>query len=76
MFIDAMSRRQIDPPCTFEGNVWDLRFSPDGRTLAVAGHDATRAESGGVIDLVDVRSHLRWGRVQLPRFPHPHGCSA
>ena len=59
-FLDAASRRPVGEPYRLrDGNVQNLEFSPDGRTLAVAGHEPPTAASSGLVDLVDTRTHER-----------------
>ena len=51
------------------GIVQDLRFSPDGRTLAVSGNAPPNAR--GVVDLIDPRTQERRVRIVPPRYPGP-----
>ena len=69
-FVDAASRRPVGEPYRLrDGNVQSLDFSPDGRTLAVAGHEPPTPASSGLVDLVDTRTHERRARIVLPPFP-------
>ncbi len=47
-----------------------LTFSPDGRTLAVTGHEPTDEPPGALVDLIDPRTQERGVRTVLPP---PHG---
>ena len=49
--------------------VQHLAFSPDGRTLAVAGQDPL--DSPAIVDLVDSRTLRLRRRIHLPRFRDP-----
>jgi WD40 repeat protein/class 3 adenylate cyclase len=53
------------------GLVQRLAFSPDGKTLAVAGLPRLSDQTGHVLDLLDSRTLQRRSRVELPRFPEP-----
>ena len=71
-FVDATTRRPLGEPYRLrDGNIQDLEFSPDGRTLAVAGHKRRAAASSGLVDLVDTRTHERRARIALPPLPDP-----
>ena len=70
VFVDAASRRPVGSRtgcrmATFD----DLEFSPDGRTLAVAGQEPPVPGSGGLVDLVETRTHERRLRIVPPQFP-------
>ena len=68
-FVDAASRRAVGKPYRLrEGVVQDMRFSPDGATLAVAGIAPPNPENSGVVDLVDTRTHTRRLRIVPPPF--------
>jgi WD40 repeat protein/class 3 adenylate cyclase len=72
---DASSRRRLgryqlgDRPGN--GLVQTVQFSPDGRTLAVTGHEPPNEPPGALLDLLDVRTLERRVRVELPPFPEP-----
>ena len=70
-FVDAASRLPVGEPYRLrdDGIVASLDFSPDGRTLAVAGYEPRPPASSGLVDLVDTRTHERRARVVLPPFP-------
>ena len=69
-FVDAASRQPVGEPYRLrDGIVQNLDFSPDGRTLAVAGHEPQDPASSGLVDLVDTRTHERRARIVLPPFP-------
>jgi len=51
------------------GFIQQLRFSPDGRTLAVASQGPESAPPNARVDLIDPRTRERRLRVELPRFP-------
>ncbi len=69
-FVDAASRLPVGEPYRLrDGIVWNLDFSPDGRTLAVAGHEPQDPASAGLLDLVDTRTHERRARIVLPPVP-------
>ena len=71
-FVDATTRRRLGEPYRLrDGNIQDLEFSPDGKTLAVAGHQPATPASSGLIDLVDSRTHERRSRIALPPLPDP-----
>jgi len=67
---DAASRRVVGKPYALrDGLVQKLVFSPDGATLAVAGHEPQNEPPGALVDLIDPRTGARRLRVKLPRFP-------
>ena len=72
---DASSRRRLgeyqlgDAPG--DGLVQTLTFSPDGRTLAVAGHEPPDEPPGALVDLIDPRTQERTARIVLPPVPDP-----
>ena len=67
--VELPSRRPVGKPYELrDGIVQDLRFSPDGRTLAVAGQ-APNSPSRGVVDLIDPRTQERRVRLVPPRYP-------
>ena len=69
-FFDTARRRPVGRPYRLEnGHVTDIRFSPDGMTLAVAGWDEAKPRLGGVVDLVDARTHARRRQIVVPPFP-------
>lgn len=68
--VELPSRRPVGRPYEFRGGiVQDLRFSPDGRTLAVSGNAPPSAR--GVVDLIDPRTQERRVRIVPPRYPGP-----
>ncbi len=69
-FVDAATRLPVGEPYRLrDGIVHNLDFSPDGRTLAVAGHQPATPASSGLVDLVDTRTHERRARIVLPPVP-------
>ena len=69
-FVDAASRRPVGRPYRLRGgSIQSLDFSPDGTTVAVAGHEFPTSTSSGLVDLVDTRTHKRRARIVLPRLP-------
>jgi WD40 repeat protein/DNA-binding SARP family transcriptional activator len=69
-FVDAATRLPEGEPYRLRhGIVHSLEFSPDGRTLAVAGHEPATPASSGQVDLVDVRTRERRVRIVLPAVP-------
>jgi WD40 repeat protein/DNA-binding SARP family transcriptional activator len=72
--LDASSRRPLgkyqlgDAPGG--GLVQTLTFSPDGKTLAVTGHEPPDEPPGALVDLIDPRTQERRVRTVLPP---PHG---
>jgi WD40 repeat protein/DNA-binding SARP family transcriptional activator len=70
-FVDAATRLPVGEPYRLrDGIVHALAFSPDGRTLAVAGHAPATPASSGLVDLVDIRTHKRRARIVLPPVPN------
>ena len=68
--VELPSRRRVGRPYEFRGGiVQDLRFSPDGTTLAVSGNAPPNAR--GVVDLIDPRTLERRVRIVPPRYPGP-----
>ena len=69
---DAATRRPLGEPYRIEsGIIQNVRFSPDGDTLAVSFMDRSVPELSGVFDLIDPRSGDRRLRVRLPPFQGP-----
>jgi len=70
---DAASRRPLGEPYRLrdKGVIQQLRFSPDGRTLAVAGEERESRPPNARVDLIDPRTGKRRLRVELPPFPDP-----
>jgi DNA-binding SARP family transcriptional activator len=68
---DAATRRPLGRPYRIQaGLVQNVRFSPDGSTLAVSFLDQTHRQAG-MVDLIDPRSHRRRLRVRLPALRAP-----
>ena len=64
---DAATRRPLGQPYRIEsGIIQNVRFSPDGDTLAVSFMDRSVPELSGVFDLIDPRSGERRLRLRLP----------
>lgn len=63
------SRRQVGAYRI--GLIQFVRFSPDGRTLAVTGHQPADEPPGALLDLVDARTLERRRRVVLPPPARP-----
>jgi WD40 repeat protein/DNA-binding SARP family transcriptional activator len=70
---DAASRRPLGRPYRIESSIiQNVRFSPDGDTLAVSYFDMTAAEQrNGLVDLIDPRTRELRQRVRLPPLPEP-----
>ena len=69
---DAATRRPLGPPYRIDGGlIQNVRFSPDGRTLAVSSMDPKDPDHNGLVDLIDARTRERTLRVRLPRLPEP-----
>ena len=69
---DAATRRPLGEPYRIEsGIIQNVRFSPDGETLAVSFMDRSVSELSGVFDLIDPRNGDRRLRVRLPPFRGP-----
>jgi WD40 repeat protein/DNA-binding SARP family transcriptional activator len=66
---DAATRRPLGRPYWIrEGLIQDLRFSPDGRTLAVSSGNPDNRTRSGLVDLIDPRTKERRLRVVPPPF--------
>jgi WD40 repeat protein/DNA-binding SARP family transcriptional activator len=64
---DAATRQPLGKPYWIQGGfIQQLRFSPDGRTLAVSSLDPDDRAHNAVVDLVDPRDQVRRLRVKLP----------
>jgi DNA-binding SARP family transcriptional activator/WD40 repeat protein len=68
---DARTRRELASYRLQQGLVQRLAFSPDGATLAVAGHEPEDEPPGALIDVLDARTLERRQRIVLP--PPPEG---
>ncbi len=69
---DAATRRPLGPPYRIEsGIIQNVRFSPDGNTLAVSFMDRSVPELSAVFDLIDPRSGERRLRLRLPPLRGP-----
>ena len=69
---DAATRRPLGEPYRIEsGIIQNVRFSPDGDTLAVSFMDRSVPELSGVFDLIDPRSGERRLRLRLPPLRGP-----
>ena len=69
---DAATGRPLTPSYRLrDGLVQTLAFSPDGRTLAVAGQEPQDLPPGALLDLIDPRTGARRHRIVLPHFPDP-----
>ena len=72
---DASSRRRSASTSSAmrrgDGFVQTLTFSPDGRTLAVAGHEPPDEPPGALVDLIDPLLQERTARIVLPPVPDP-----
>jgi WD40 repeat protein/DNA-binding SARP family transcriptional activator len=69
---DAATRRPLGPPYRIErGLIQNVRFSPDGRTLAMSSMDPQNREHSGIVDLIDARTLERKRRVRVPPLPGP-----
>jgi WD40 repeat protein len=70
---DASSRRRLGEYQLGDGPggglVQTLTFSPDGRTLAVTGHEPPDEPPGALVDLIDPSTQERRARIVLPPFP-------
>jgi class 3 adenylate cyclase len=60
VFLDALTRRRIGRPVKPGLVITDVRFSPDGTRLAVAGHDV---DQFGFVKLFDARTHRSLRRL-------------
>ena len=67
---DASSRRRLGEYQLGDGPggglVQTLSFSPEGRTLAVAGQEPPNEPPGALLDLIDPRTQERRARIVLP----------
>jgi len=63
------SRRQVGSYKI--GLVQFMRFSPDGRTLAVTGHEPVDEPPGALLDLLDTQTLRRRRRIVLPPLREP-----
>ncbi|MGH2716372.1 MAG: hypothetical protein ACRDM7_21305, partial [Thermoleophilaceae bacterium] len=71
-FYDARTRRPLAKPYWIQGGlIQQLRFSPDGRTLAISSMDPDDRAHNAVVDLVDPRTGERRLRVELPPLREP-----
>ena len=69
---DAATRQPMGEPYRIDtGIIQNVRFSPDGDTLAVSFMDRSVPELSAVFDLIDPRSGDRRLRVRLPPFRGP-----
>ena len=69
---DAATRRPLGPPYRIkDGLIQDVRFSPDGGTLAMSSMDPQNREHSGIVDLIDPRTLERKLRVRVPPLPGP-----
>ena len=69
---DAASRQPLGRPYSIDGGIiQNVRFSPDGDTLAVSYMDRNVAELSGAFDLIDPRSGERRLRLRLPAHEGP-----
>jgi WD40 repeat protein len=69
---DAATRQPLGPPYRIElGLVQDVRFSPDGDTLAISYTKRSELAVGGMFDLIDPRTRERRLRLRLPPIPGP-----
>ncbi len=70
---DASSRQRLGEyqlgDASGGGLVQTLTFSPDGRTLAVTGHEPPDEPPGALLDLIDVPTLDRRARIVLPPYP-------
>ena len=67
---DRATRQPVSRPYQLrDGLVQNVAFSPDGETLAVAGHEPQDLPPGALVDLIDPRTGERRKRFVLPRFP-------
>ena len=75
IFYDAATRKPLGRPYEISvagaGLIQNVRFSPDGRTLAASSVDPDDPEHNGIVDLVDVRSRERLLRLRLPPLDQP-----
>jgi WD40 repeat protein/DNA-binding SARP family transcriptional activator len=75
IFYDAASRKPLGRPYEIDvegaGLIQNVRFSPDGRTLAASSMDPDNPEHNGIVDLIDVRSRERLLRLRLPPLDQP-----
>jgi WD40 repeat protein len=68
---DAATRRPLGRPYRIQGGViQQLRFSPDGTTLAVSSQNPDD-RARGLVDLIDSRTAKRKMRIELPAFRQP-----
>ena len=69
---DAATRQPLGPPYRIEaGIIQNVRFSPDGDTLAVSYMDRSVPEVSAVFDLIDPRTGERRLRLRLPPLDGP-----
>jgi WD40 repeat protein/DNA-binding SARP family transcriptional activator len=69
---DTAARRPLGEPYRLrdDGFIQQVRFSPDGRTLAVASEARHKDDRPGArVDLIDSRTRERRLRVELPPMP-------
>ena len=66
-FYDAATRQPLGRPYRIEDSlIQNVRFSPDGGTLAVSAVDPDDPEHNGIVELLDPRTRERRLRVRLP----------
>ncbi len=69
---DAATRRPLGPPYRIEGGlIQNVRFSPDGQTVAMSSMDPENRDHNGIVDLIDARTLERKLRVRVPPLPGP-----
>jgi WD40 repeat protein len=70
---DAATRLPLGSPYRIQsGLIQNVRFSPDGKTLAVSYLDRSlREQRAGMVDLIDPRTRKRRQHIELPPLPEP-----